>query len=178
MVLLYAMSPLATPDSFSNATYATSYSTRYASRSLEKIYNKKEGGEVVKKGISFPVCVSVNERICNYSPLISEADTCPPLADGDMVKIDLGCHIDGYIACVAHTLIVGSSPEVPSPTAGDVCVAAHNAMLVAAATIKPGAKNTDVTKAIARVAEAYGVKFIATVRSHQMKQVRVQETTK
>lgn len=139
-------------------------------KSLDKIYNKKEDGEVVKKGIAFPVCVSVNERICNYSPLTSEADSCPPLSAGDMVKIDLGCHIDGYIACAAHTLIVGSAPALPAPECGDVAKACHDAMLVAAATIKPGAKNTDVTAAIARVAEAYGVKFIATVRSHQMKQ--------
>lgn len=36
------------------------------------------------------------------------------VADGDMVKIDLGVHIDGYISVVAHTLIVGAvaNPEV------------------------------------------------------------------
>ena len=144
--------------------------------SLDKIYNKKEDGEVVKKGVAFPVCVSVNERICNYSPLTSEADSCPPLTAGDMVKIDLGCHVDGYIACAAHTLIVGSAPTLPAPECGDVAKACHDAMLVAAATIKPGAKNTDVTAAIAKVADAYGVKFIATVRSHQMKQFVIDGT--
>ena len=42
-------------------------------------------------------------------------------------------------------------------------------MLVAAASITAGAKNTDVTAAIERVAKAYGVTPIHSVRMHQMK---------
>lgn len=96
-----------------------------------------------------------------------------PLKAGDTVKIDLGCHIDGYISVAAHTLIVPISPDGP-PTdipeeMGNVAVAAYNAMLIAAASIKAGAKNKDVTKAVQRVALAYGVNPIASVRMHQMK---------
>jgi curved DNA binding protein len=87
--------------------------------------------------------------------------------------MDLGCHIDGYIAVAAHTCIVPESPDSP-PTAPDeatanVAVAAYNAMLVAAASIAAGAKNTQVTAAVDRVAKAYGVTPISTVRMHQMK---------
>lgn len=97
----------------------------------------------------------------------------PPLKAGDIVKIDLGCHIDGYIAVAAHTCVVPESADAP-PTlgleeTGNVAVAAYNAMLVAAATITAGAKNTDVTKAVERVAKAYGVVPISSVRMHQMK---------
>ena len=35
------------------------------------------------------------------------------MADGDMVKIDLGCHLDGFIAVVAHTLVIGASADNP-----------------------------------------------------------------
>ena len=35
------------------------------------------------------------------------------LADGDVVKIDMGAHIDGFIAVVAHTVVVGSSASNP-----------------------------------------------------------------
>ena len=38
----------------------------------------------------------------HYSPLVSE-DTVE-IKEGDIVKIDLGVHVDGYIAVVAHTL--------------------------------------------------------------------------
>ena len=96
-----------------------------------------------------------------------------PLKPGDIVKLDLGVHIDGYMSVAAHTLVVPSSPD-SAPTdipeeLGNVAVAAYNAMLVAAASIKAGAKNVDVTKAVQRVASAYGVNPIASVRMHQMK---------
>lgn len=88
--------------------------------------------------------------------------------------MDLGCHIDGYIAVAAHTCIVPESPDSPVPdqeedTTSNVAVAAYNAMLVAAKAISAGAKNTDVTVAVERVAKAYGVVPISSVRMHQMK---------
>ena len=96
-----------------------------------------------------------------------------PLVAGDFVKIDMGCHIDGFIAVTAHTIIVasGDAPvELPAPEAGDVAVACHTAMRVASAMIRPGNKNSDVTKAVEAVADAYGVKCMANVKMHQMKQ--------
>lgn len=63
----------------------------------------------MKKGIAFPTCISINNCICHFSPLRSEADI--KLADGDLVKIDLGAHIDGFIAVAAHSLIVAASKE-------------------------------------------------------------------
>lgn len=96
------------------------------------------------------------------------------MVPGDIVKIDLGCHIDGYIAVAAHTCIVPDSPDSPpavpsDPAVSTVAVAAYNAMLVASASITAGAKSKDVTTAVERVATAYGVKPIASVRMHQMK---------
>ena len=53
----------------------------------------------------------MNNCICHFSPLVSESDVI--LADGDVVKIDMGAHIDGFIAVVAHTVVVGSSASNP-----------------------------------------------------------------
>jgi len=135
------------------------------------LYTKKVKGVAVEKGVAFPVCVSVNDVICNNSPLGSEE--LEPLKIGDIVKIDLGCHIDGYISVAAHTLIVpespGSSPKIDGDEIGNVAVAAYNAMIVAAASIKAGAKNKEVTEVVHRVATAYGVNAISSVRMHQMK---------
>lgn len=100
----------------------------------------------------------------------------PALKEGDIVKMDLGCHIDGYIAVAAHTCIVPASPDDAPKVEGDkatetgnVAVAAYNTMLVAANAIRAGAKNTEVTAAVERVAAAYGVTPIQSVRMHQMK---------
>ncbi|KAL7466585.1 hypothetical protein ACHAXS_006880 [Conticribra weissflogii] len=135
-----------------------------------KLYTKKVNGKAIERGVAFPVCVSVNDVICNHSPLPTEE--MEPLKAGDIVKIDLGCHIDGYISVAAHTLVVSDSPDAP-PTVddemGNVAVAAYHAMLVSAASIKAGTKNSEVTAAVNRVAEAYGVNAISSVRMHQMK---------
>lgn len=55
-----------------------------------------------------PTCISINNCVCHFSPLRSD----PPviIKDRQMVKIDLGAHIDGFIATAAHTVVVGASP--------------------------------------------------------------------
>lgn len=63
----------------------------------------------MKRGIAFPVCLSVNNCINHYSPIYSDPDTI--LQDGDLVKIDLGAHLDGFISVVGHTLVVGATKE-------------------------------------------------------------------
>ena len=62
------------------------------------------------KGTAFPCSISKNE-ICGYfSPYKSDINDKEKdydiLYDGDMVKIDLGVHFDGFIALVAHTVFV------------------------------------------------------------------------
>lgn len=73
----------------------------------------------------------------------------------------------------AHTLVVKENPEDESPPVdpelGNVAVAAYHAMLVAASTIAAGKTNKDVTASVERVAKAYGVTPISSVRMHQMK---------
>jgi len=136
-----------------------------------KLYTKKVNGKMIDRGVAFPVCISVNDIVCNHSPLPTEETA--PLKVGDVVKIDLGCHIDGYIAVAAHTIVVKESEDAAEPPKdeelGNVAVAAYNAMLVAAASITAGKTNSDVTTAVERVATAYGVTPISSVRMHQVK---------
>lgn len=84
-----------------------------------KVYNKKK----FEKGVSFPTCISTNEVCGHFSPLPSENTT---LKEGDVAKIDLGVHIDGCIALVAHTVVVGST--VATGPAADTVLAAYNAI--------------------------------------------------
>ena len=69
------------------------------------VYNKSK--PAVEKGIAFPTCVSVNECVCHCSPAIASEEPSGKIKDGDLVKVDLGCHIDGWIAVCAHSLKVG-----------------------------------------------------------------------
>jgi len=129
----------------------------------------------IDKGVAFPTCISVNETVCHYSPLAEESVT---LKAGDTVRIDLGAHVDGYIAQVAHTIRVpgaaakaeeAKGEEASTDSLGDVVVAAHNAIEIATRLCAPGKKNSDVTAALAKVAGAYGVNLVQGTLSHQVK---------
>ncbi|KAG6769604.1 hypothetical protein POTOM_025254 [Populus tomentosa] len=119
----------------------------------------------IERGVAFPTCVSVNNTICHFSPLASDELV---LEEGDIVKIDLGCHIDGFIAVVGHTHALQSGPV--TGRAADVIAAANTAAEVALRLVRPGKKNKDVTEAIQKVAAAYDCKIVEGVLSHQLKQ--------
>lgn len=130
-----------------------------------KIYNQKKEGKKIEKGVAFPTCISVNNCVGHYSPLLSEDKVV--LADGDMVKIDMGVHVDGYVAVVAHTVLVSSEPATGRKA--DVIMAAWTAAEAAQRMLKDGASNNAITKTIAQVAEAYKCNAVEGVLSHQMK---------
>ncbi|CAL5335181.1 unnamed protein product [Camellia sinensis] len=119
----------------------------------------------IERGVAFPTCVSVNNTLCHFSPLASDEAV---LEEGDMVKIDMGCHIDGFIAVVAHTHVLQGGPVTGSQA--DVIAAANTAAEVALRLVRPGRKNKDVTAAIQKVAAAYDCKIVEGVLSHQLKQ--------
>ncbi|XP_067123324.1 proliferation-associated protein 2G4 [Centruroides vittatus] len=126
----------------------------------------------MKKGIAFPTCLSVNNCICHFSPLKSEPDYI--LKVGDMVKLDLGAHIDGFIAVVAHTLIVGTKPEDKIyGRKADVVRAAYYAAEAALRLVKPGGENSAVTDAVQKVAESFKCRPVEGMLSYQLKQYRI-----
>lgn len=129
-----------------------------------KYYNKKDkDGNKVEKGVAFPTCVSVNEQVCHNSP---GADSTQVLAEGDAIKIDLGAHIDGYVATLADTMTIGA------PATGaqaDVMKAATLASEVVIRKLRPGASTADIGKIIEAVAKDFGVNVVEGVMTHNMK---------
>ncbi|KAK0059965.1 proliferation-associated protein 2G4 [Biomphalaria pfeifferi] len=122
----------------------------------------------MKKGIAFPTCVSINNCICHFSPLKSD----PPVTikEGDVVKIDLGAHVDGYIAVVAHTVVVGAIKENPATgRKADAVLAAQKALEVALRLVKPGNTNYNATDGVQKVTEDFKCKPIEGMLSHQLK---------
>lgn len=58
---------------------------------------------------------------------------------GFFIFRDLGAHVDGFIAVVAHTIVIGSSPNRKvSGRKADVILAAHYASQAALRLLKPG----------------------------------------
>jgi len=124
------------------------------------------------KGVAFPTCIAVNNCICHYSPLLSEPDTV--LAAGDLVKLDLGAHIDGFIAVVAHTLCVGASVDSPiSGRQADAVLAAHLASEAALRLVKPGNETYEVTEVVGKIGESFECKPVEGMLSHQLEQNKI-----
>lgn len=45
------------------------FGTTVMETAASKLYTKKVNGKAVDRGVAFPVCVSVNDVVCNCSPL-------------------------------------------------------------------------------------------------------------
>jgi len=134
-----------------------------------KVHSKGKGKvEPKDKGVAFPTCISVNEVTGNNS--VGGGDEAV-LAEGDLVKIDLAVHIDGWIAAVAHTVMANEAPDAkieagPQQNVVMACAVAAEAIM---ANLKVGATNNSITPLFQRAADAFGVNVVQGVLSHQMK---------
>ena len=130
-----------------------------------KVYTKK-GDSRVDKGLAFPTCVSVNEAVCHISPDADEAKSFKPLKANDVVRIDLGCHIDGYCGLVADTVIIGGAEH--SSRSQNIINATKAAMNVVVRALRPGVKYYEITDLIERVAKEYKVNVVDGALSHRI----------
>lgn len=126
-----------------------------------KIYNNKK----IEKGVAFPVCVSLNDVCGHFSPLKAES---AKIADGDLLKIDLGVHIDGYPVVLAHSLIVGGDGKDDGQKLRAMS-AAYDALETSAKLLRPKNNNTQITDALYKVITAYNCQPVEGVLSHDLK---------
>jgi len=139
-------------------------SDNYLEEETGKLYNKKVKDKKIEKGIAFPTCISVNEIVGHYSPFKGESRV---LKDGDVAKIDMAVHIDGFIAAGGHTIVIGK--EKVEDKRADVIMAAWNAAEAALRLVQVGNTNTMVTEHFVKVAEEFKCKPVQGVLSHQLK---------
>lgn len=124
-----------------------------------KVYAQKK----VEKGVAFPVCVSVNDICAYFSPIKEES---MKLANGDLVKIDLGVHIDGFPVLLAHSLTVGKEVDDLKLRALN---AGYEALETATKMLKVGNTNNQITAATNKVIEAYKCQPLEGSLSHEIK---------
>jgi len=135
------------------------------------VWNKAVKGVKVQKGLAFPTSISVNNCVAHFSPLASDPLSSQTLAKDDVVKIQIGAHIDGFAAVTAETIIVGATPENPvTGRRADALKAAHSAAEIAMRLVKAGNKNWAVTEAVNKVAAAWGCKPVEGMLSCQQEQ--------
>lgn len=137
------------------------FGDRLIETECSKLYKKGD----IPKGIAFPTCVSVNEIAGHFSPL-SEDRTV--LANGDLVKIDVGVHVHGFVSTAAHSIVIGGGPL--SGRIADVMMAAWTAAEGVLRLMKPGTKNTEVSRVIQKAAESFNCNPLEGVLSHEVRQ--------
>ena len=121
--------------------------------------------EIIKRGAkcAFPVNTSVNEVAAHYTAAPNDPKT---VSDTDLVKIDLGAQINGYIADTAVT--VNYDPQYDS-----LVQAAENALQAAMSMIKVGVKSKDVGRKIQNTIMDMGFKPIANLSGHSLDQYTI-----
>jgi curved DNA binding protein len=130
---------------------------------LAGVYTSKKQKKI-EKGIAFPTCISPNSICGHYSPI--EGDSFI-VGEGDVLKIEMGAHIDGYISTAATTIVV--SGDVITGRKADVVLAAQTAIEAAVRKIKPGCTNIQATEMIAKAVSAFNCTPVEGVLSHQTK---------
>lgn len=131
-------------------------------------FSKESKGRRLPHGVGFPTCISVNNVAVHNSPAAEDGTT---LATGDIVHIDLGVTICGFLATAATTVIVGGADALAAPIktkADDVFAAVRVAHEAAVRLMRPGNTNHMVTDALEGVAAAYGVNAVEGVLSHRV----------
>uniref|UniRef100_A0A0N4ZAK6 Peptidase_M24 domain-containing protein n=1 Tax=Parastrongyloides trichosuri TaxID=131310 RepID=A0A0N4ZAK6_PARTI len=123
------------------------------------------------KGVAMPTCISVNNCACHFSPLESDPDVI--LKEGDVVKIDLGVHFDGYIATAAHTVVIGASEanKVTGKVA-NALIAANKCLEAAMRMVKPTGEydSVAINDTMMKIAKYYDVSLVENMVSHQLQQ--------
>ena len=123
------------------------------SRRIEEFISEKKG----KPG--FPVQISINDIAAHYTAL--PEDTMQ-LKKGDLVKLDLGVHIEGYIGDTALTI------EVESNKNQDLIKASKEALNQAIKLCKPGIKVCEIGEAVNETISSLGFKVIRNLSGHKI----------
>ncbi len=131
---------------------------------LEKICEEVEG-EILKLGAkrAFPVNTSVNEVAAHYT---AEPNDQKVVSDTDLVKIDLGAQVNGYIADTAVTVCY-------DPQYDSLVQAAEDALKNAVSMIKIGVKSSDVGRTIEKTVKQLGFKPIMNLSGHSLAQYTI-----
>jgi len=106
-------------------------------------------------GIAFPVNISLNEAAAHDTP---SPDDIRVFQTGDMVKLDLGVHLDGYIADTACTVDLGDQPVLLNAS-----IAARDKAIN---SVKPGVTIGSLGAIVSHEITSLGFKPVANLTGH------------
>ncbi len=113
-------------------------------------------GSIIAKGAkpAFPCNISLDRAAAHYTP---SADDKSVFGE-NMVKLDVGVHVDGYIADAALTVDLSGHDKLTE--------ASKTALEAAIELIKPGVNTRDLGTAIEDAITGYGYKPVGNLTGH------------
>jgi methionyl aminopeptidase len=108
--------------------------------------------------LAFPVQIAVNEVAAHFCPADADGDT---LRDGDLAKLDLGVHVDGWVVDTAVTVNVGGRAEQQR-----LVEAAERALAAALASARPGARIPQISATIEAALGTFGLRAVDSLCGH------------
>jgi len=131
--------------------------------SLLDVAEKIEGWIREKASPAFPVNISVNENASHYTPSIDEKTV---FGEKDLVNIDLGVHINGFVGDMAYTIDLSGEH-------GKLVEASEMALKNAVSATKAGAMTNEIGKTIEETITKLGFKPIRNLSGHGLKEYEV-----
>lgn len=136
----------------------------HTGRTLSEICNDVEN-EIFKRGgePAFPVNVSLNDIAAHYT---AEPNDPIIVKNSDVLKIDVGVHIDGYIADTAVTVSFDSKYQ-------DLIDIAQRALDEAIGIARSNTRVSDIGRIIEKTITKYGCKPIQNLSGHSLEQYTI-----
>jgi methionyl aminopeptidase len=133
---------------------------------LLEVANKIEDF-IVKGGarVAFPVNIAIDDVAAHFTP--RHDDLKMVFQRGNVVKLDVGAHIDGFIADTAMTIEVGTNNWK------DLIKASEDALEVAIDMIKPRVDLGLVGAAVEQTIKQYGFSPISNLTGHSLEQYKL-----
>jgi methionyl aminopeptidase len=107
---------------------------------------------------AFPCNISVNDVAAHYTPLPYDESRVP---SGAVVKIDIGVHVDGFIADTAVTVALDERYQ-------DLVESVEEALAKVLEKVKPGISFTELGAVIEEAIKRYGYKPIVNLSGHSL----------
>ncbi|WP_319508819.1 type II methionyl aminopeptidase [uncultured Methanolobus sp.] len=115
--------------------------------------------ELGADGSAFPCNISRNDEAAHATPLAGDET----VFGEDVIKLDLGVHVDGYIADSAITIDL-------SGNYGDLVKASEEGLKAAIDTVRNGVDTADIGAAIEDAIIAHGYKPVGNLTGHGLAQ--------
>jgi methionyl aminopeptidase len=114
---------------------------------------RRSGGE-----LAFPVNISINAAAAHDTPVPGDPRVFSPM---DLVKLDVGVHVSGYIGDNAVTVDLSGQHQ-------KLCEASRQALHAAVAMAIPGTRLRDIGREVENTISSFGFQPIKNLGGHQL----------